>query len=151
MFTNNQIRLAGCFSEVCTLSRIRFQWQFFLAVSILTMSVTVNEKKILPSCISLTVQSRGCVCACSDPVHSGDVIMSVISNHQPHDCLLNRLFRRRSKKTPKLRVAGLCEGNSSATGEFPAQRASNAENISIWWRHHDIEQWDCLHNPQGFQ
>ena len=23
------------------------------------------------------------------------------------------------------------------TGEFPAQRTSNAENVSIWWRHHD--------------
>ena len=22
------------------------------------------------------------------------------------------------------------------TGEFPAQMASNAENVSIWWRHH---------------
>ena len=30
----------------------------------------------------------------------------------------------------------LC-GNSPGTGEFPAQMASNAENISIWWRHHD--------------
>ena len=30
---------------------------------------------------------------------------------------------------------GLCEGNSTVTGEFPAQRASNAENVSIWWRH----------------
>ena len=28
--------------------------------------------------------------------------------------------------------------NSPVTGEFPAQMASNAENISIWWRHHDI-------------
>ena len=28
--------------------------------------------------------------------------------------------------------------NSPVTGEFPAQRASNAENVSIWWRHHDI-------------
>ena len=27
-----------------------------------------------------------------------------VSNHQPHDCLLNCLFRRRSKKTLKLRV-----------------------------------------------
>ena len=33
-------------------------------------------------------------------------------NHQPHDCLLNLLFRRRSKKTSKLRVTGLCVGNS---------------------------------------
>ena len=58
------------------------------------------------------------------------------SNHKPHDCLLNRLFRRWSKKTSKLRVTGLCEGNSPGTGEFPAQMASNAENVSIWWRHH---------------
>ena len=59
-----------------------------------------------------------------------------VSNHQPHHCLLNRLFRRRSKKTSKLRVAGLCVGTSPGTGEFPAQMACNAENISIWWRHH---------------
>ena len=60
-----------------------------------------------------------------------------VSNHQPHDCLLNRLFRRRSKKTSKLRVTGLCAGNSAMTGEFPAQRASNTENVTIWWRHHE--------------
>ena len=36
-----------------------------------------------------------------------------ISNHQPHGCLLNRVFRRRSKKTSKLRVNGLCAGNST--------------------------------------
>ena len=59
-----------------------------------------------------------------------------VSNHQPHDCLLNGLFRRGSKKTPKLRVTGLCAGNSPGTGEFPAQMASNAENVSIWWCHH---------------
>ena len=39
-----------------------------------------------------------------------------VSNHQPHDCLLNRLFRRRSKKTSKPRVTGLCAGNSPVTG-----------------------------------
>ena len=33
-----------------------------------------------------------------------------VSNHQPHDCLLHRLFRRRSKKTSKLRVTGLSVG-----------------------------------------
>ena len=37
-----------------------------------------------------------------------------------------------------LRVTGLCMGNSPETGEFPAQMASNAENVSIWWRHHDV-------------
>ena len=59
-----------------------------------------------------------------------------VSNFQHHDCLLNRLFKRRSKKTSKLRITGLWAGNSPVTGEFPAQRASNAENVSIWWRHH---------------
>ena len=57
-------------------------------------------------------------------------------NHQPHHCLLKRLFGRRSKQTSKLRVPGLCAWNSPVTGEFPAQMASNAENVSIWWRHH---------------
>ena len=59
-----------------------------------------------------------------------------VSNHEPHDCLLNCVFSRRSKKTSKFRVTGLCEGNSPVTDEYPAQRASNAENVSIWWRHH---------------
>ena len=62
-----------------------------------------------------------------------------ISNQQPHDCLLTCLFRHRSKKTSKLRVIGLCGGNSPVTGEFPAQRASNAEKVSIWWYHHTWE------------
>ena len=33
--------------------------------------------------------------------------------------------------TAKLRVTGLCVGNSTLTGEFPAQMASNADNVSI--------------------
>ena len=65
--------------------------------------------------------------------HNGQ---DIISNDQPHDCLPNRFFRRRSKKVSKLHVSGLCAGNSPETGEFPAQMASNAENVSIWWRHH---------------
>ena len=65
-----------------------------------------------------------------------------VSNHQPHDCLLNRLFRRRSKKTSKFRATGLCAGNSPVAGEFPAQMASYAENVSIWWRHH-VKKSSC--------
>ena len=42
------------------------------------------------------------------------------------------------KKISKLRVAGLCEGNPTVTGGFPSQRASNAENASIWRRHYDV-------------
>ena len=59
-----------------------------------------------------------------------------VSNHQPHDCLFNRLFKAQIKEISKLRVTGHCEGNSPVTGEFPAQRASNAAKVSIWWRQH---------------
>ena len=59
-----------------------------------------------------------------------------VLNHRRLDCLLNHLLRCRSRKTSKLCVTGLCDGNSPLTGEFPAQRASNAENFSIWWRLH---------------
>ena len=41
-----------------------------------------------------------------------------VSNHQPHHCLFNRLFRRRSNKTSMMRVTGLCVGNSPVTGEL---------------------------------
>ena len=61
-----------------------------------------------------------------------------VSNQQPHHCLLSRLSGRRSKKISKLRGTGLCAGNSPGTSEFPAQRDSNAENVSIWWRHHAL-------------
>ena len=51
--------------------------------------------------------------------------MAYVSNHQRIDCLLN------PKKTSKLRATGLCVGNSLVTSEFPAQKASNADNVSI--------------------
>ena len=52
-----------------------------------------------------------------------------ISNHRCLDCLFNRLFRHRSKKTSKLHVTGLCEGNPPVTSEFSSQRACNMENV----------------------
>ena len=71
-----------------------------------------------------------------------------VSNHRCLDCLLSRLFRRRSKEISKLRVTGLCEGNSPVTSEFRTQRASHADNVFLWWRHHGWgHQWIGL----GFQ
>ena len=62
---------------------------------------------------------------------------NVVSNYQRLDCLLNRLFMRKSKKTSNPRVTGIYEGTSPVTGKIPAQRANNAKNVSIWWRHHE--------------
>ena len=58
------------------------------------------------------------------------------SNHRRLDCLLNRLFRRRSKGTSKLPVTCPSEWNPPVAGGFPSQRPCKAENVSNWWRHH---------------
>ena len=76
--------------------------------------------------------------------HYGDVIMRAMASQITSLRIVfsNVYFKRRSKETSKLCVTGLCAGNSPATGEFPAQRASNAENVSIWRRHHGIMHSD---------
>ena len=70
--------------------------------------------------------------------HHNDVIMDPMVSQIISLTIVSAAvyLRRRSKKTSKLIVTGLCVGNSPVTGEFPAQRASNAEKVSIWWRHH---------------
>ena len=67
-----------------------------------------------------------------------------VSNHRLLDRLLSCLLRRRSKKISKLRLTGICEGNPSVTGGFLSQRASNAKNVSIWWRHHVFGSLDLI-------
>ena len=66
-----------------------------------------------------------------------------VSNHRPHHCLLGSIFRRRSK------ITGLCAGNSPVTGEFSAQMASNAEIVSIWWRHRVTSQYHMMTLSNG--
>ena len=70
-------------------------------------------------------------------MHYGVVIMGAMG-FQITSLTIIHLFRRKSKKTSKLRITGLCAGNSPVIGEFLAQMASNVENISIWWCHHDV-------------
>ena len=75
---------------------------------------------------------RGDITWTNDPIHWHTLQWchnerDGISNHQPHNCLPNRLFNHRSKKTSKFRFTGLCEVNSPVTGQFPAQRASNSK------------------------
>ena len=63
-----------------------------------------------------------------------------VSNHQPCDCLLNRLFRRRSKKTSKLRVTGLCGGDFTGDRWIPCTKGPVTrkifpfDDVIIWWQ-----------------
>ena len=72
-----------------------------------------------------------------------------VANHQPHGCLLNRLFRRRSKKTSKLRVTGLCVGNSPGPVNSPHKRPVTRKMfpfddvIMTFWNYRRTMCW-CL-------
>ena len=79
------------------------------------------------------------------PVHYSDVIMraiaaqiTVIMVFYPTVC--SGTDQRVHQSSTSLAFVG---GNSTVTGEFPAQKTSNEENVSIWWRHH-VET--CLFN-----
>ena len=112
----------ACLVYVLMVWCMRCQFQCIVGASIFSISHEMCAKFC---CVHFSLQWRQNGC-------------DSISNHETHDCLLNGLFKRWSKKTWKLRVTGLCVGNSPGTGEFPAQMASNAENVSIWWLHHVV-------------
>ena len=96
---------------------------FFLQVWLKLFSLCLWVKLILSHCSTLQWRHN-----------EGDGI----SNHWHLYCLLNCWFRWNSKKTWKLCVTSLCVRNSTVTCEFPAQSASNAENVSIWWHRHEV-------------
>ena len=85
-----------------------------------------------------------------DKYHYNNVIMGLMASQITSLTIVYSKVHYRSKKTSKLRVTGLCAGNSPATGEFPAQKASNAEHVPIWWRHHDITAVYPMKYVHGF-
>ena len=73
--------------------------------------------------------------------HYSDVIMGAVASQITSLSIVYSTVYSGAdqRKYQKLRVTGLCAGNSPVTGEFPAQKASNTANVSIWWRHHGSE------------
>ena len=84
-------------------------------------------------------------------VHYIDVIMSTMPSQITGLTIIYPTVK--SKKTSKFSVTSLCAGTSPATGEFPAQRTSHAENFPfddvIMWRlgmdkqFHSTPYWAC--------
>ena len=68
-------------------------------------------------------------------IHYIDVIMSAVGSQiigVPIDCS-TVCWSADQRKHQSLTSLAFVRG----IGEFPAQRTSNAENVSIWWRHHE--------------
>ena len=49
------------------------------------------------------------------------------------------------KENIEAAITALCEGNAPVDSGFPSRRASNAENVSIWWRHHVYTMHPVFH------
>ena len=74
-----------------------------------------------------------------------------VSNHQPHDCLLICLFWRRSKKHQSSASLAFVRGIHRWPVHSRTKRASNAENVSIWWRHHELFKHFLGYIASGWQ
>ena len=75
-----------------------------------------------------------------------------VSNHQPHHYFSTVYWGAYRRKHQRSASLAFCAGNAPVTGEFPAQKASIVENVSIWWRHHDISLRTSPHRtriPKG--
>ena len=116
-------QLVGIFRRDCNSSRRQRRWRWWTRWYPRSASGNSRLER------SLSEWKRGCIYSGvpSQPLHWRHNDHDGVSNHQPRGCLLDRLFRRRSKKTSKLRVTGLCVGNSSGPVDSPHKRASYAK------------------------
>ena len=92
----------------------------------------------VPEVLFANITGQHCFVEWAGAYHYNDVIVSAMASQITSLTIVySTVYSRcRSKETSKLHFTGLCDENSPVSGEFPAQRASNAENVSIWWRHH---------------
>ena len=93
----------------------------------IAMMMTTTMVTMMKMTMSLTMVST---------LHYNDVIMSAFATQITSVSIVcSTVGSGADKKHKKNRVTGLCLGNLPVAGEFPAQKASNAGNVSIWWRH----------------
>ena len=70
-------------------------------------------------------------------VHYIDVIMTTVASQITsitvvYSIVYSGADQRKYQSSASLALGGELTG----TGDFPTQKVSNAENVSIWWRHH---------------
>ena len=85
-------------------------------------------------------------------LHCGDVIMSTMESHVTSLTIFTQPFiQMQIKETSKLRVTGLCEGNSPVTGEFSAKKGPVTRKIfpldDVIMKHNSLEELPCY--PHG--
>ena len=79
-------------------------------------------------------------------LHYNDVVMGAMTSQITSLTIVYSIVDSGADQRKKSNVTGLCAGNSPMTGEFHAQMTSNAENVSIWWHHHE-KRFCQYHQP----
>ena len=103
-------------------------------------------------CIKILLIIEICLHICSwqysspSPVHYSEGIISVMASQITSLTIVySIIYRGADQRKHQSSASRPLWGNSPVTGEFPAQRASNTENVSIWWCHH-VMAWKRTDN-----
>ena len=111
------------------------------------------------TCIATTIlrrrkpwQQKGSFHILPLATHYDDVIMTTIASQITSlTVVYSVVYSGADQRNIKVsRHWPLC-GEFTGTGEFPAQRASYAENVSIWWRHHGQRQVAMVLQAPGYE
>ena len=95
-------------------------------------SLTLLSNSLNDSCDSRGIRG-GCGAGVSIALQWRHNKRDGVSNHRRLDCLLNRLFRRRSTKI-NFRVTGIFRGIHRWPVNSPHKKSVTWKSISIWWR-----------------
>ena len=83
---------------------------------------------------------------CIIPGYCMKSAIMIVTSHERHGASNNRqplfsnnLMKLTTKKLWKVRIIGPLWKETTMTGEFPLQRASSAESVSMSWRLHDAQ------------
>ena len=72
-----------------------------------------------------------------------DVILGAMASHITSLRIVYSTFYSGADQRKHQSFASLAFVCGEFTGEFPSRMASNGENVSIWWRHHILTDWDA--------
>ena len=101
--------------------------------------MNIDSYKLTPSCVwnNVFIHHDGCdgLIKQSWKSHYTNVIMSAMASQITS---ITIVYSTIYSGADQRKHQSFCEGNSPMTSEFPSQRASSAENVSIWWRYHEV-------------
>ena len=128
------MKLCTCTQSMALVTRSTFQLEILIRSTIYAMHKFWEQFwRARETLVKQPPDEKWKVCCDSLQWHHNE--LNCVSNQQPHDCLFNRLFRRRSMKISKLCATGLC----ARISQIARTKASNAEYVPIWWRHHYLQ------------